>query len=616
MVVSIETAVAGPRSVLLLHSFGPYFSPWGETAESFRAELLKQSPDPIDLYEASVFTARFEKPQDELAFIDYLRSLFSGRKLDLIVPIGGPAASFVQHHRPLLFPDTPLLITGVAERRISKASLTTNDTVVALALDLSAYIGNILRLRPDTANIAVVIGNSPLEQYWISELRREFLPLTERVTFTWLNNLPFNELLKRVASLPPRSAIFYFLMAVDVDGVSHVQGQALKAVREVATAPIFGFGDYELGRGIIGGPLNPTEALARQAAGVAVRIFNGESPAAIDTPPMGFGTWAYDWRELHRWGISESILPPGSVVRFHEPTLLELYRWQIVLIAIALLGQSLLVTSLLYQRRRRQLAEAETRQRAHQLARMNRRAVASEMSATIAHELSQPLTAILSNAEVAHHLLGEKTLDPKKIQEIVSDIIEEDTRASELIGRVRKLLRKDESKLESLDLNELVESTLRLLHGEVVKREIKVETALAVDLPAAAGDPVQLQQVLLNLLVNAMDAVGSKTPPRRLISISTRANGRYVEVDITDSGNGIAADAQKRVFEPFFTTKEQGLGLGLSICATIVKAHKGNLSIQNNDHGGATAVLSVPSAPATNGAVGKLNSAVSQGEPA
>jgi C4-dicarboxylate-specific signal transduction histidine kinase len=180
-----------------------------------------------------------------------------------------------------------------------------------------------------------------------------------------------------------------------------------------------------------------------------------------------------------------------------------------------------------------------------------------------------------------------------------------------LIGRVRKLLRKDESKSEPVDLNELVESTLRLLHGEVIKRRINVETALAADLPAIAGDPIQLQQVLLNLLINAMDAVGSKTPPRRLISISTRPNGGYVEVDVTDSGNGIAADDQKRVFEPFFTTKEQGLGLGLSICSTIVSAHKGKLGIRNNDHGGATAVLSLRSARATNGAIGKPNLAAS-----
>ena len=125
----------------------------------------------------------------------------------------------------------------------------------------------------------------------------------------------------------------------------------------------------------------------------------------------------------------------------------------------------------------------------------------------------------------------------RSIQEIVVDIIAEDTRASEVIDRIRKLLRKGESTSELLDLNELVESSLRLLHGELIKRMINVETFLAASLPAAASDPVQLQQVLLNLLMNAMDAVSSKSPARRGIKISSRADGKHVEVSIADSGN-------------------------------------------------------------------------------
>jgi C4-dicarboxylate-specific signal transduction histidine kinase len=242
--------------------------------------------------------------------------------------------------------------------------------------------------------------------------------------------------------------------------------------------------------------------------------------------------------------------------------------------------------------------ELEIRQRTAELARMNRRFVAGEMSASIAHELNQPLTAILSNAEAAHDLLGRRNHDPAKIREIVADIIKEDTRASNVIDRVRQLIRKGESKSEIVNLNELVESTLLLLLGELVKRHSKVETVLAADLPTIAGDPIQLQQVMLNLLINAMDAVGSEDPDRKIINVSTHANGKHVEVVIVDFGHGIAADVQQRLFEPFFTTKEHGLGLGLSICSTIVKAHGGNLRIDSNDYGGATVLLSFLSAPA------------------
>jgi signal transduction histidine kinase len=346
------------QRVLLLHSFGPDYSPWGETATSFRAELFERSPRPVDLYEASIFTARFEKPQEEAPLIEYLRALFSEHKLDLMVAIGGPAVGFAQRHRSSLFPSTPMLMTGVADQRVAKDALTANDTTVGLALDLREYIRNILRLRPDTTNIAVVIGNSPLEQYWLKDLQREYQTFDNRVNFTWFNDLSFAEVLHRSANLPPNSSIFYFLFTVDADGVPHVQGQTLAALREVANAPIFGFGDYELGHGIVGGPLNPTESLGQQAAGVAVRILNGTPPGDIRTLPMGFGVSMYDGRELNRWNINEKLLPSGSIVRFRPPSAWELYRAQILTVCAILLVQAGLIGWLLYERERRRRSEA------------------------------------------------------------------------------------------------------------------------------------------------------------------------------------------------------------------------------------------------------------------
>ena len=230
-----------------------------------------------------------------------------------------------------------------------------------------------------------------------------------------------------------------------------------------------------------------------------------------------------------------------------------------------------------------------------EIARLMRQSVLGELSGTIAHELNQPLTAILSNAETAQDLLGRETIDLEKIQEIVADIIEEDNRAGEVISRIRKLLRKGKSASEPTDLNQIVELTMRLLHGEIVRRKISLDVELAANLPTIFGDPVQLQQVLLNVIMNAMEAMNSKAPSQRTINITTRANAMQVEAVIVDSGQGIAAEDQTQLFQPFFTTKEQGLGLGLSLCSTIVKSHGGKLNIENNAGGGATVVIALPS---------------------
>jgi signal transduction histidine kinase len=242
----------------------------------------------------------------------------------------------------------------------------------------------------------------------------------------------------------------------------------------------------------------------------------------------------------------------------------------------------------------RKRSEAALRASEAETARLMRQTLLSELSGTIAHEINQPLTAILANAETAIDLLGQENINLSKIREIVTDIIEQDSRASEVIGRVRKLLRKGENKPEVIDANQLVESTMHLLHGEFIRRKVNIDFVPANNLPMICGDPVQLQQVLLNLIMNAMEAMSAKAPSQRAINITTCANGKKIEVAIVDFGSGLAVEEKVRLFEPFFTTKQHGLGLGLSICSTIVKAHGGTLSLENNVGDGATAVVALP----------------------
>jgi PAS domain S-box-containing protein len=240
-------------------------------------------------------------------------------------------------------------------------------------------------------------------------------------------------------------------------------------------------------------------------------------------------------------------------------------------------------------------AEAETELQRREVAHLMRVSVLGELSGAIAHELNQPLTAILSNAQAALLILARAHPDLAEIKEALEEIAMEDTRAGEVIDRLRRLLRKGQSKVEPIDLNGLVGSALQLLRGELIGRQIKVSTNLADRLPAAHGDPVQLQQVMLNLLMNAMDAMSATPLSRRAITVSTRMTEKdRIEAVIADRGPGIAPADRIRVLEPFFTTKDHGLGLGLSICSTIVNSHGGELNLDNNADGGATARFSLP----------------------
>jgi C4-dicarboxylate-specific signal transduction histidine kinase len=243
----------------------------------------------------------------------------------------------------------------------------------------------------------------------------------------------------------------------------------------------------------------------------------------------------------------------------------------------------------------RKFAEAEADVQRQEIAHLMRVSMLGELSGGLAHELTQPLTAILSNAQAGKLLLAKGNKSLSEIGNIFDDIIAEGERAGEVIHRLRGMLKKGDVKHEPIDMNELIASTLRLLHSELIDRRMSISFDNATGLPETRGDPVQLQQTLLNLLMNAMDATEHMPPARRTISISTAATGEGgVEVHIYDRGTGLPPSREHEVFQPFFTTKKRGLGLGLSICTSIVKLHGGTLSLQNNVREGACAVFRLP----------------------
>jgi PAS domain S-box-containing protein len=237
----------------------------------------------------------------------------------------------------------------------------------------------------------------------------------------------------------------------------------------------------------------------------------------------------------------------------------------------------------------RKQAELEIQQQRQLLTHLTRVATLGELSGALAHELSQPLTSILSNAQAAQRFLAREPADLAEVRDILNDIVDDDRRAGAVIRRWRTLLRKGETQLHPLDLNDVANEVLRLANTELIAHGVTVTTRLTQGLPPVRGDRVGLQQVLLNLIVNACDAMKHNERANRHLTVGTELDGAdAVKVTIADRGDGIPADKIERVFEPFFTTKENGLGLGLSICRSIVAAHGGRLGVDNNADRGAT----------------------------
>lgn len=246
---------------------------------------------------------------------------------------------------------------------------------------------------------------------------------------------------------------------------------------------------------------------------------------------------------------------------------------------------------------RRKQAELQVQQQRDELAHLSRVALLGELSGSLAHELNQPLTAILSNAQAAQRFLAHDGADLNELREILKDIVADDRRAGEVIHRLRQLFKKGATQRQRLEVNELVREGLKLVQSELVNKNVELHTELALELPAISGDRVQLQQVLLNLIANACNAMAEVGASNRKLVVRTRFSvGEGVRVTVSDRGSGIPAGNLERIFEPFFTTRPEGLGLGLAVCRTIIGAHHGKLWAENQAERGASFHFTLPTA--------------------
>jgi signal transduction histidine kinase len=579
------------KRVMLLHSFGQDFKPWSEYAKDIRAELKRQSPWPLDIIENSLVTARFSDENPEAPFVEYLSALFANRPLDVIVSIGAPAADFVQRHRRRLFPTTPMVLTAVDQRRVQYSNLTGNDVAVAVNINYLSAFENVLQVLPDTKDVIVVVGSSPIEKFWKEAIGKQAAPLTNRIKLSWTDELPFEELLKQASALPPHTAIFWELMIVDAAGVVHEGNLPLERLHAVANAPIFSYDESFFGNGIVGGPLLTVADTSRLTATVAVRILKGEKAGDIKVSPIEFSAPRFDWGQMQRWGISEKNLPPGSEILFRDPTVWEQYRAHILAVTAAILIQAALIFWLLYEHWRRQRAEILARNTMSELSHVNRLATAGQLSASIAHEVNQPLAGIVANAQAALRWLEKANVG--EVREGLKRIVSEGHRASDIITNLRAMFKSDVQEKALVDINKLVLSVLALVRIDLQKHEIKLQTQLDDRIPQVLGNQVQLQQVISNLVMNAIESMGSSQT--RALRIKTElSQSNTVQVSIEDTGTGIKSSDVAQLFKPMFTTKARGMGMGLSICQSIIENHDGRIWVSPGATGGSIFQFELP----------------------
>jgi signal transduction histidine kinase len=589
LVLGAASSEAQPpvRQILVLQSFdrgnlvADYFT------GNFRVDLDHRAGTPVNVVQVVVGPTGFVGAP-ERRVVDYIRSTFTDQpKPNLILTVGAPAAVFARKHREQLFPDTPLLFAAVDERFLRDAPLGENETAVAVLNNYAQLIDEILQLLPQTKQVFMVMGSGLLSRLWRPEFDKAFRRFHDRLTFVWSEELSLSEILRHSANLPRHSAIFYLTFGTDAQGGAYADDRVLADLHATANAPLFGMQSVYFGTGVVGGTMMSIDNLARNTADAAIRILNGASARSVRVPPQRPGRPMFDWRELQRWGIPETRLPAGSVVSYRSPSLWQEYRLTVLGAMSALVIQSVLIVGLLYQRRARQRAEIESRRNLALAADASRRQTMSALTGTIAHELVQPLASVIHNAQAGRMMITANRATPDTMSEILSDIESEGAQATQIIDRHRTMLRTHQLDKKPIDLHAVIHESLALVAHDMSARQIEATVNLSSNPCIITGDQVLLQQVLVNLLMNAMDAMAETRPARRRVTISTEVRAADVAVSVRDAGMGLPARINA-LFRPFVTTKAHGLGIGLTITRTIVDAHGGTIDARNNPEGGAT----------------------------
>jgi len=547
-----------PRTILLLDQSIPYTEYFGKLFASFQSTLKTGSDVPVTIYSERLEFSHFKGLEYDSLLQTFIKEKYRSRPIGVIVAIGFDAMQFAVSLRTGLNPAIPIVFSSVDDGTAAQLSLPPNVTGTTIRATIHHALITAKALVPGLKQIAVV--GDPLEkQTYRRHYKKELLAINRDVELVDLTGLPMNEVRKQVAMLPKDAAIFYTTLSVGGNGTRYDPNDALALVAEAANRPIVIDQETRLGHGGTGGFLLHAAPVGEATARIVLRLFDGETVSTIPVMAGEFIKPVFDWRELKRWNSAEARLPAGSEIRFREASTWEQYRLQIIAICAALLAQAALISWLIYEIGRRHRAEIQSRSSMAELTYMNRRVAAGQLSASIAHEVNQPLTGIVTRANAALRLVSTEKPDLASIGAALEGIVAAGHRAADIVASVRAMFKRDAPQKISIDINQIVRTVLSIVLVELQKTNVELRTQLNEHLPTVRGDKVQLQQVVLNLVMNAIEAMHSVRS--RVLKIQTdQTQPGMVRVSIEDTGTGLTHLTLNRFSSRYSRPKRPGWG--------------------------------------------------------
>jgi signal transduction histidine kinase len=467
-----------------------------------------------------------------------------------------------------------------------------NITKVIMKLRFAETIQKACNMFPLCKNIFVISGCAPTDKYFASLVRAGSGSLEKKYNLVFITDLSLDSTIKFVSKIPENSIVIVPTYLSDKNGIQFSTPEIIGLLSTNCSSPIFPVFDSFIKReGGVGGYIFSFNSLGKETSRIAKEILNGIPMEKIVFNYKGLYQNIFDWRVLKKWGLLKSkVLPSDSIYYYKESDFFSEYKWYILAGLLFLVLETSLIVYLykLNVRQKeivRQKIEAENLYRI--IVREERLMMMVELTASLSHELSQPLTAILYNAQACVRFLKMEKPDSGQIEEILLKIIKDDKRAGSLISSVRSLMKLEMRDKELINLNSVIQDSLVIFKSEALNKNIRIINHPPDRKVFVFGDKIQLEQVLLNFLYNASHAIENCDIDKRTIEIFQHINKDSVSVSVRDSGKGIEVEIKEKLFKPFVTTRESGFGIGLAVSRSIIENHNGEIWAENIPGGGA-----------------------------
>jgi signal transduction histidine kinase len=562
--------------------------------EGFRDALSVDSDEP---YNFIIEYLDIQRSTDE-EYVKHLVAMYNEKlksiKIHLLITIPPFSYSLLKKYGLEVMQNTPTLkIELDPSIDYNTPGFTDKNTLeIVLKFRISETLKNAFGLFPDFKDVYIISGNSITDEYFAGLIHQGAADFKSTHHFIFISGIPFDSLVQLVIKIPKNSIVFIPIYLSDKKNNSFSTPEVISILSNFSNAPVFPiFDSFLKTKGGIGGYVFSYIYLGKEVGEIARQLFKGKQLQDIHVDEAIFYKYMYDWKQLKKWNLTGSkAIPANSIFYNKDPDLIYELRGYILLVLFLLVTETILIVYLIRLNKRQKLIatqKTETENLYHEVIREDRMSTMAELTASLSHELNQPLTAILYSAQAGKRFLDSDKLDPAQAREIFENIIEDDKRAAALIISVRSLMKLETREKEKVNLNSLIRNTINIFHSEAVKQNIQINQQQNNEPVFVFGDKIQLQQVILNFLSNAANAMKKTEKEFKILEIKLMQEMDFVTVSVRDSGPGIDPAIKDRLFRPFVTSRKRGFGIGLAVSRSIIEKHNGDIRAENIPAGGA-----------------------------